>query len=170
MRPAQGRHPITGKPMRITDPKAEAEKKVIAMAARLAWRGEPVCGPVDLCVEAVFRIPASWPPALQAEALAGRVPVVCDPDLDQLVKQVQDAMTGIVYWDDNQVARYRPEPLKRYGSPERTVVTVTVLDQTEAQKTPGQRDLERAAATGQLIPGKARPRARPNRSKSGSSR
>lgn len=166
MRPAQGVNPRTGKVMRITDPKAEAEKRVIAQAARLAWRGDPVCGPVVLRVVAVFRIPKSWPPALRAEAEACRVMHVSDPDLDQLVKQVQDALTGIVYWDDNQVCGY-PNPAKRYGSPERTEITIEVLDQTEAQKTPGQRDLERAAATGQMIPGKARPRLRASRSKSG---
>lgn len=169
MRPAQGRHPKTGRPMRITDPKAEAEKKVIAMAARLAWKGEPVCGPCILRVEAIFAIPPSWPTSLKEEALAARVLHVSDPDLDQLVKQVQDALTGIVYWDDNQVAGY-PNSVKRYGHPERTVVTLEVQDQLEAQKTPGQRRLERAAATGQMIAGKARPRAARNRSKSGSKR
>lgn len=166
MRPGQAIH--HGKIVRITDPKAEAEKLVIAQYAGIAWRGPPVAGPVDLCVEAVFRIPSSWPPALQAEALAGRVPHIADPDLDQLIKQVQDALTGIVYWDDNQAVRYRPEPLKRYGSPERTVVTITVLDQPEHTKTPGQLRLEAAAATGQLIAGKARPKATGNRSKTGS--
>lgn len=167
MRPAQGVHPRTGRPLRITDPKAEAEKKVIATAARLAWRGDPVAGPVVLQVRAIFRIPVSWPPALREAATACRVPHVADPDLDQLVKQVQDALTGIVYWDDNQVVGYA-QSAKRYGSPERTEITIEVLDQLDAEKTPGQRDLERAAATGQLIPGRARPRATHNRSKSGS--
>lgn len=158
-------NPRTGKLMRLNDPKAEAEKKVIAQLARLHWRGDPVCGPVALGVEAVFRIPQSWPKELKAEAMAGRVPVVADPDLDRLVNLVMDALTGIAYWDDNQVVAFRPEPLKRYGAPERTVVTVTVFDQSDAQKTPGQRDLERAAATGQLVAGKRRPTSARNQSK-----
>lgn len=166
MRPAQGLD-RNGRAVRFTDKKAEAEKRVIAQAARLAWRGDPVCGPVILRVLAVFRVPASWPAETRAEADACRVMHVQDPDLDQLVKQVQDALTGIVYWDDNQVCGY-PNSAKRYGSPERTEITIEVLDQTEAQKTPGQRDLERAAATGQMIAGKARPRRSGNRSKSGS--
>jgi Holliday junction resolvase RusA-like endonuclease len=170
MRPAQRVDRRTGKLIRVTDPKAEAEKKVIAQAARLAWRGDPTTGPVLLGVEAVFRIPPSWPSALREEADRGQLWHVADPDLDQLIKQVQDGLTGIVYWDDNQVVAYGPRPIKRYGSPERTVVRVEVLDQPEAAKTPGQRDLERAAATGQMIPGRARPRATPNRSKSGSPR
>jgi Holliday junction resolvase RusA-like endonuclease len=168
MRPKQGRHPRTGAVIRITDPKAAAERKVIATVARLAWRGEPTSGPVLLGVEAIFRIPTGWPKALREAAQAGEVWHVADPDLDQLIKQVQDALTGIVYWDDNQVVAYGPRPLKRYGSPERTVITVEVLDQPEGAVTPGQRDLERAAATGQMIPGRARPARRSNRSKSGS--
>lgn len=168
MRPGQAIH--RGKIVRITDPKALAEKRVIAQLGRLAWRGDPVCGPVALSIEAVFRIPKSWPKELQAEALAGRVPVIADPDLDQLVKQVQDALVGIVYWDDNQVVSYDPKPVKRYGSPERTVIRCEVYEQLEAQKTPGQRDLERAAATGQMIPGSARPSARRSRSKMGSAK
>lgn len=164
MRPGQAVR--RGKIIRITDPKAEATKKVIAQLARIAWSGPPVCGPVVLRVVGIFAIPKSWPPELKAEALAARVMHVQDPDLDQLVKQAQDALTGIVYWDDNQVCGY-PNSAKRYGSPERTEITVEVLDQTDAQKTPGQRDLERAAATGQMIAGRARPGATPNRTKSG---
>jgi Holliday junction resolvase RusA-like endonuclease len=162
-------NPRTGKIMRLNDPETEAEKKAIAQLARIAWKGEPVCGPVALSVEAVFRIPGpgSWPKALRDEALAGRVPCVADPDLDRIINLVQDALVGIVYWDDNQVVRYT-DPLKRYGDPERVVVTISVYDQSEAQKTPGQRDLERAVATGQMIAGRARPKSRPSRSKTGS--
>lgn len=167
MRPSEGFDPRTGRTVRITDKEAAAERKVIAQLARIAWRGPPVSGPVVLQVRAIFRIPTSWPPALQQAARDCLVPHIADPDLDQLVKQVQDALTGIVYWDDNQVVGYA-QSAKRYGGPERTEITLEVLDQLEAHKTPGQRRLEAAAATGQHQAGKARPRPRPNRSKSGS--
>lgn len=161
-------NPRTGKVMRLNDPKAEAEKRVIAQLARLAWKGDPVCGPVALSVEAVFRIPQGWPKDLKTEAMAGRVPVIMDPDLDRIINLVMDALVGIVYWDDNQVVSFRPEPQKRYGCPERSIITISVFDQLDAQKTPGQRDLERAAATGQMIAGRARPKSRSTRSKTGS--
>jgi Holliday junction resolvase RusA-like endonuclease len=157
---------VNGKARRLNDPDAEANRKVIAQLARIAWRGQPVCGPVVLQVRAIFAIPPSWPAVLQREASQCNVPHVQDPDLDRIYNLVADALVGIAYWDDNQIAGMA-QSAKRYGSPERTEITIEVLEQTEAQKTPGQRDLERAAATGQLIAGKARPRARSNRSKSG---
>jgi hypothetical protein len=95
------------------------------------------------------------------------VPHVQDPDLDRIYNLVADALVGIVYWDDNQIAAWPSRPSATVR-PERTEITIEVLEQTEAQKTPGQRDLERAAATGQIIAGKARPSAARNRSKTGS--
>lgn len=157
---------INGKARRLNDKDAEANRKVIAQLARIAWRGPPVCGPVVLQVRAIFAIPKSWPQALQQEARDCRVPHVQDPDLDRIYNLVADSLVGIVYWDDNQIVGMA-QSAKRYGSPERTEITVEVLEQTEAQITPGQRDLERAAATGQMIAGKARPRDTANRSKSG---
>lgn len=169
MRPGQGVHPVTGKPMRFTDPKAEAGKKVIAQLARIAWTGPPVAGPVILRVVAVYPVPKAWPKELQAEAKACRVMHIADPDLDQLVKQVQDALVGIAYIDDNQVCGY-PNSAKRYGEPERTEITVEVLDQTDAQKTPGQRQLEERWARGGLAAAKPRRRTGANRIKSGRGR
>ena len=166
-RPGQGVHPKTGRPMRFTDKKAEAGKKVIAQHARIAWKGPPAAGPVILRVVAIFRIPVSWPAALKDEACQARVMHVGDPDLDQLVKQVQDALVGIAYHDDNQVCGY-PNTAKRYGHPERTEITVEVLEQPEAAKTPGQRRLEALPAPRALLPGPRRRGPGANRIKSGS--
>jgi len=130
---------------RFSDPDQEAAKENIAKQARLAWRGHPATGPVILRVVAIFEIPQSWPKALRDEAEQARVMHISDPDLDQLVKLVKDALVGIVYIDDNQVCGY-PNSAKRYGAPERTEITIEVLDQTEAQKTPGQRRMERRIA------------------------
>ncbi len=149
-RPAQGRHPKTGKPMRIENKQAAADKKLIAQCARLAWKGEPVCGPVSLGITAVFAIPRSWPPAVKLAALEGRVLHIQDPDLDQLLKLVKDALTGIVYIDDNQVARY-PPMTKRYGSPERTEIRIEVLDQQPDEITPGQREVRKRAIKAGMI-------------------
>jgi Holliday junction resolvase RusA-like endonuclease len=135
-----------GKVRRFSDPDQEAAKKTIATAARLAWKGWPATGPVILRVNGIFGIPTSWPEATRQLALNAEVMHVADPDLDQLVKLVQDALVGIVYVDDNQVCGY-PNPAKRYGSPERTEVVVVEIDQpTEAHKTPGQRRLEKEIA------------------------
>lgn len=144
-RPEQGRHIITGAPMRWNDPRVEEAKKAIAKLARSVWRGDPATGPVILRVVAIFAIPPSWPKAVRDEALGARVLHTCDPDLDQLVKLAQDALVGIAYMDDNQVAGY-PNSAKRYGSPERTEITIEELDQTDAQKPPYQRRMEKLIA------------------------
>lgn len=140
-RPVQGKNIHTGKPMRWNDKRSEAQRRLIAQAARLAWRGDPVAGPVVVRTLAIFAIPPSWPKALRDEALAARVMHIADPDLDRLSNLVHDALSGIVYMDDNQVCGH-PNSAKRYGEPARTEITIEVLDQTEAQKTPGQRRLE----------------------------
>lgn len=154
MRPAQGRNPKTGQVMRFTDKKAEASKREIAQLARLAWRGPPVCGPVTLRVIAVFKVPKSWPKAIHLAAREARVPHIADPDLDQLVKQVMDAMVGIVFVDDNQVVSFT-HSAKRYGSPERTEITIHVLGQEPDEITPGQREVEKKAVEQGLVPANA---------------
>jgi Holliday junction resolvase RusA-like endonuclease len=130
---------------RISEPAQEEAKRIVAHHARQAWPGYPTTGPVILRVVGIFEIPSSWPKALIAEAQAAKVMHIADPDLDQLVKLVQDALVGIVYVDDNQVCGY-PNSAKRYGGPERTEITIETLDQTEAQKTPGQRRMEKRIA------------------------
>lgn len=144
MRPGEYTDPKTGISRRITDKKAEAGKKKIADEARLAYRGErPATGPVLVHFMFVFAIPKSWPPALIQAAHEARVMHIADPDLDQLVKQCKDALKGIAYVDDNQVCGYHPAPAKRYGGPERTEITIQVIEQRPDEITPGQRRLER---------------------------
>lgn len=131
-----------GRTYRFTDKKAEAGKRHIADCAAQAFRGiRPASGPVIIRVIAIFEIPKSWPVYLRKAAAECRVMHVQDPDLDQLVKQVKDALKGIAYVDDNQVCGYANHA-KRYGAPERTEITVQVLPQKEDEITPGQRRLE----------------------------
>lgn len=146
-RPGQGINPTTGEAMRFTDKEAEAGKQRIAWAARQAFGSRrPFTGPVVVRIVAIFAIPPSWPKALQKAAREARVMHVADPDLDQLVKQAKDALKGIAYIDDNQVCGY-PNSAKRYGSPERTEITIEALPQAEDEVTPGQRRLEKRIAT-----------------------
>lgn len=140
-RPGQGQLP-DGTTYRFTDPTAVAGKKAIAFQAKRAFGlKRPATGPVLLRVVGIFGIPKSWPPKLISSARQGRVFHTSDPDLDQLVKQVQDALVGIAYVDDNQVCGY-PNSAKRYGYPERTEITVQYLPQVGDDITPGQKRLE----------------------------
>lgn len=129
--------------MRFTDKEAEAGKEHIAWHAKRAWGdARPLTGPLVVRVIAVFGIPPSWPDKLKAAARESRVMHVQDPDLDQLVKQVKDALKGIAYVDDNQVCGY-PNSAKRYGGPERTDIVIEALPQREDEITPAQRRLEK---------------------------
>jgi Holliday junction resolvase RusA-like endonuclease len=47
------------------------------------------------------------------------------PDVDKLARCISDALSGIAYEDDGQVVKLYAE--KRYGSPERTEITVEAL-------------------------------------------
>jgi crossover junction endodeoxyribonuclease RusA len=49
------------------------------------------------------------------------------PDADKLLRAVLDSMTGIAYEDDSQVVRVFAE--KKYGSPEKTVVTIRQIEE-----------------------------------------
>lgn len=138
-----------GQSFRYTDPKAEASKREIKWEAKRTYGlRRPHLGPVVLCVVAVFAIPVSWSPARRQAALEGKVWHTSDPDLDQLVKQVQDALVGVAYVDDNQVVGYHPNTAKRYGHPERTDIEIYPLVPEEACKPPAQRRLEAELAKG----------------------
>ena len=131
---------------RITDPKARAHKEKVAEIVRKLYRGEPWTGPVVIGLTAVFAIPQSWPKRVRQAAIEGRVWHIADPDLDQLVKQIMDAIKGIVVVDDNQLVGFE-RCAKRYGTPERTEVRLLFLDQDEDAITPGQRRLEAPEGT-----------------------
>lgn len=71
---------------------------------------KPLLGPVRLTVQAVFPKPASWPKKKAAATFwhTGK------PDADNLVKATSDAMNGIVWKDDSQVAS--ASVIKSYSS------------------------------------------------------
>lgn len=142
VRPQQDGRRGSARNARFTDPKAEAHKRMVARLAKGAWKSEPLTGPVVLTCRFVFAIPESWPKYLKEAARAGRVMHIQDPDLDQLIKQIMDALKGLVYVDDNQVVGLH-QCSKRYGFPERTEIALVPLGQAEDAVTPGQRALEK---------------------------
>ena len=76
-------------------------KGLVAAAAREAWGDRPVeMGPVHLHVEFIFLRPKSV-------SVKKRPKHTVKPDLDNLIKSVQDALNGLVWRDDAQVVRCR---------------------------------------------------------------
>lgn len=87
---------------------------------------EPFDGPVRMQVVAVYAVPASASAAMKRAVEAGQnVYHTGKPDTDNLTKFVGDALNGIAYQDDSQVAELVVR--KRYGHPARTDITITPL-------------------------------------------
>lgn len=131
--------------MRFTNKKAEAGKNAIAWEFKKIWGGrDPWTGPVRLHFDAVFEIPTGWPKKTIRAAIEGRVLHIADPDIDQILKQLMDAIKGMIYIDDNQVAKLGRVG-KRYGDAQRTDVIIELLPQLDDEITPGQRRMEKKA-------------------------
>ena len=63
---------------------------------------EPMCGAIRLAFEAVLPVPFSAGKKKKAEMLAGIVHPLKKPDIDNLAKQLLDAMTRLQFWEDDK--------------------------------------------------------------------
>lgn len=133
----------SGRTMRYTDPDVRAYTERVAWEAKRLWGSAPPwTGPVVVSMVAVFAIPESWPAKTKQAAAEGRVMHIADPDIDQLIKALLDALRGIVFVDDNQICGFIAPVSKRYGAPERLDAKFYLLAQGDGETTPGQRRLE----------------------------
>lgn len=69
----------------------------------------PMEGPLRLTVRATFLVPQSWPQKRKREAIWK----TSKPDADNIAKIVKDALNGLVYRDDAQIAELIVQ--KKYG-------------------------------------------------------
>jgi Holliday junction resolvase RusA-like endonuclease len=83
---------------------------------------EPFAGPLEFHYEAIFSVPKSYSNKKREAALEGLHAYTKSPDLDNLVKIIQDAMNGIVFLDDRQITDLISS--KRYGPEDGVRVTV----------------------------------------------
>lgn len=91
-----------GKVRAYTPEKTATYESIVATFAYEAMRGQPLIeGPVGMVVTATFPIPASW--AKKRQELAHWH--TSRPDGDNIIKAASDALNGIVWRDDSQVAR-----------------------------------------------------------------
>lgn len=109
-----------------TPAKTIAYEGLIALAAQQAMDGaELLTGPVYLTVTAFFPIPASWSKKRRAEANARLTWHTSKPDADNIAKAAGDALNGIIFRDDSQVAFAKV--MKHYGETPRLEVCVEAL-------------------------------------------
>lgn len=98
----------------FTPEKTARYENMVALAARQAMQSRaPMDGPVVLDLVLITVPPSSWSVKKRAAALAGEFPPATKPDWDNVGKAICDAMNGIVFVDDKQVADAHVS--KRYG-------------------------------------------------------
>lgn len=89
-----------------TPEKTASYESLVAFAGYEAMAGlDLIDGPVALVLTATFGIPASWSKKRQQAASEGRVWHTGRPDGDNIAKCAGDALNGIVWKDDSQIAR-----------------------------------------------------------------
>lgn len=105
-----------------SDAQRANEQTLDALLSRYA-PAAPMSGAVALEFIAVFPPPRSASKKAREAMLRGTEPHTKKPDLDNLAKQLKDAMTRLQFWcDDRQVVRISCE--KRYGDTGRWEVCI----------------------------------------------
>lgn len=114
-RPQWNRH--SGRP--FTPEKTREFEKQVADASREYFIA-PFIGPVRLRISFVFEPPKSWSQQKYQERI--NTPHTQRPDADNLYKAVADALNGVAYTDDEQVAH--AEVWKVWGPQDKIVISV----------------------------------------------
>jgi Holliday junction resolvase RusA-like endonuclease len=88
-----------------------------------------VPGPVAVRIVFTMAIPQSRPRAWREAALAGRILPTSKPDWDNLAKLTSDALNGIAWADDAEVAS--AHVVKRYGPMPGTCIAWWAMGEAE---------------------------------------
>lgn len=114
-------HKATGRALIFDQnaPKMRTWERAIQWLVQNEWQGPPVEGPVRLWLVFMFPMPKSAP--------KNRPPAWKEtkPDYDKLARLVADALTGIIYRDDSQIASAIVD--KRYGDEAGVAIAVEAL-------------------------------------------
>jgi len=116
-----------------TKPKQAAHLEEIGLLARQAMKGRPA-STAALLVDMSFymAIGTSWSKKKQAQAAAGTIRPTATPDLDNLEKQINDGLEGIVFNNDSQVVEHATR--KVYAGIPKTVIRVYEVAQASSDK------------------------------------
>ena len=112
-----------------TPPETVKAERALAQEAQAA-RVTMLTGPVRMAVYIWIEPPASWSKAKRADAMATRRWVAVKPDVDNVLKLVGDALNGVAWADDKQIASVVIE--KRYAANAATsIVWHGIVDKPE---------------------------------------
>lgn len=107
----------------FTPAKTVSYEGTVATFAHQAMAGIALLeGPLEVGMDIVLQIPASWSGKQQHRAEIGQILPTTKPDIDNVEKAIFDALNGVVWRDDVQVVRV--VKAKRYGRAPGVSVTV----------------------------------------------
>src|SRR5271165_3049173 len=86
--------------------------------------------PVSIDIIAEVAIPASWSNRKRNRAIIGELRPSGRPDLDNILKQIGDALNGVVFRDDASIVEVRAR--KVYGLQPKLVITVAPMGALDA--------------------------------------
>lgn len=104
-------------------------KNVIAWEAKKHIK-KPLPGPLQVTLAFYYPIPKSWSKQKKLEADDQGIMPMVKPDIDNVVKGVFDALTGIAWEDDRFVVDLRT--FKRYSHNPGIVVTIKQVEGVSA--------------------------------------
>lgn len=97
-----------------TPEKTANYEALVRMAASQAMSGRaPFDGAVSASIEIEITPPASWSQRKREQAIAGDIRPTTKPDIDNTMKSIFDAISGVVWGDDRQVVNVSAS--KRYA-------------------------------------------------------
>ncbi len=129
---------------RFTPEKVRVWKEAAGWLARQEMNGrKPLTGCISLEVHTFFIIPQGWPDWKKMAAENGQIEHTAKPDMDNIIKNVKDALNGIVWLDDAQVVHefgrkvYSDRPRVSLRIEERHTIPSSVKSRKEFEKLKG---------------------------------
>lgn len=123
---------VTKKGYAYTPRKTMAFEQSVVLAYRRSKAGGkqfPEGVPLLMELTFTFEPPKSWSKARREEVISRGMCPTCRPDLDNLMKGVADALNGVAYKDDGQIAGAVIR--KQYGRKDSTRVIIETMDKQE---------------------------------------
>lgn len=116
----------TGRDLTYKSGRQEANERALESLLVLHVPDKPFTGGVELRFTAIMPLPTSESKKRKEAMLRGEIGHTVKPDLDNLAKQLKDAMTRLRFWhDDKQVVRLVGE--KVYGADSCWLVEVKTI-------------------------------------------
>ena len=109
----------------------DAEAGITKLASEAMAGRDLLTGPVSLNIFMVIEPPKSMPKRRRQWLIENRCAVTKKPDLDNIAKLIGDALNGVAFEDDSQVAELWVKRV--YGETSKTVVSVSSLELCENQ-------------------------------------